>query len=216
MDLAAQKRAGTSLRDSYMRINDINTVLLWPAFAGLAIVSGPFILAVYGAKWVSAAHPLCLITIGSMIYVSMSMSWDLFVIDGRTGAQTRIEYIRMLLSLVLFFIGSLFSISAAAASRVVLAVITNELYRPHMNEITDTKRSDFWRIFARNGLISLGAITPSAIVMGAYHASERAPLPYVGASIVSGMIAWLLLLVATKHPLRYEIHNLLRRSRAIA
>ena len=214
VDMASQKRAGDSLRNSYIKINDVNTVLLWPAFAGLAIVSGPFILAVYGAKWVSAAHPLCLITIGSMIFVSQSMSWDLFIIAGKTKTQTKIEYVRMLISVGLFFVGSLFSLSAAAASRVVFALITNSLYRPHVNDITDTAWVDFKRIFARNGLITLGAITPSAIVMAAYHASERAPLPYVGASILLGMLLWIALLIATRHPLRDEITFLLRRQHA--
>ena len=211
VDLANQKREGTSLRDSYIMINDINTVLLWPAFAGLAIVSGPFIVAVYGQKWVAAAHPLCLLAIGSMVYVSLSMTWDLFVLDERTKQQTKIEYVRMLFSVVAFGAGCLLNLSAAAASRVATALFSNALYRPHMSQITDTTAADFRLIYARNALITFGAVLPSGIVMAAYHASENASLLYVGASVMVGVLIWMALLIITRHPLRSELMLIINR-----
>ena len=211
VDLATKKREGVDLRDTYVRINDLNTVLLWPAFSGLAIVSGPFIVAVYGEKWAAASHPLCLLAISSMIYVSLSMTWDLFVLDGRTSDQTKIEYVRMIVAVSSFTVGCLFSITAAASSRVLTALFSNALYRPHVSQITRTFAADFTSIYIRNGFITAGAIAPSALVMAANHASERTPLPIVAGSIPLGVTIWLVLLFLTKHPLSYELKTLRRR-----
>ena len=216
VDLAKQKRNGASLRDAYIRINDINTVVLWPAFAGLAIVSGPFISAVYGPKWIQASHPLCLIAIGSMIYVSMSMTWELFVIDGKTAKQTQIEYKRVVFSVITFGLGCLVNMVCAAGSKVALALFSNAIYRPYVSAITDTTTQDFRRIYARNAVITLATLTPSAILMGLYHASPYTPLPYVLSAIVLGVGIWFALLLATRHPLHNElrlIRTRLRQSR---
>ena len=209
VDLSRQKREGKSLRESYIRINDINTVILWPAFLGLAIVSGPFIRVVYGEKWVAAAHPLCLLALSSAVYISLSMSWEMFVLDGRTGEQTRIEYKRSLFSVIVFSLGCALSLTAAAASRVISAVFTNLLYRPHMRQITNTKRGDFTLIYLRNAFITLGAVAPSAALMAAYRSSERTPLPYILTTIFFGIILWLVLITLTRHPLRLEAFRIL-------
>ena len=213
VDLANRKRSGNSLHEAYIRMNDMNTVLLWPAFAGLALVSGPFIAAVYGRKWIAAAHPLCLIAVGSMIYVSMSMTWELFVIDGKTAKQANIEYKRAIFSVAAFALGCIVSMVGAAASKVALALFSNALYRPHVNLITDTSARDFRWIYIRNGLIASGAVAPAAILMAVYHASAFTPLPYVIGAIALGIVIWLGLLIVMKHPLRDELKLLLGRFR---
>ena len=212
VDLAQQKRAGISLREAYIRINDTNTVVLWPAFIGLAVVSGPFIRVIYGTKWVSAAQPLCLLTLASVVYVSLSMSWELFVVDGRTRTQTRIEYQRTLFATIAFFLGCLVSLTAAAASRVAAALVTNALYRPHVRDITGTIKGEFTSIYLRNALITLVAVLPAAVLMTAYRASEATPLTYVTSAIIFGAIGWVFMLKLTHHPLYEELHHLASRT----
>ena len=213
VDLAQQKRRGASLKESYLRINDINTVVLWPAFIGLAVVSGPFIRLVYGSNWVPAAPPLCLLALASVVYVSLSMSWELFVVDGRTGTQAKIEYQRTLFATIAFSAGCLLGLTAAAASRIVAALVTNALYRPHIREITETKEGDFKRIYLRNAFITLVAVSPSALVMMVYHASATAPLGYVLLAIAIGIWLWLIMLRWTQHPLYSELGHFIFRAR---
>ena len=204
VDLAATKRRGQHIREAYIRINDINTVILWPAFLGLAIVSGPFIRLVYGERWVAAAHPLCLLSIASMIYVSRSMTWDLFVLDNRTSQQAKIEYIRTFFSVGSFTLGCMFGMVGAAASRVATALFSNWLYRPHMDQISDTDFRVFRNIYLRNSLISAVAICPAALVMMHFKSSEFAPVGVLVPSIIAGILLWLMFLKLTNHPLAGE------------
>jgi O-antigen/teichoic acid export membrane protein len=213
VDLAAQKRQGASLRESYIRIVDIITALMWPAFTGLAIVSGPFIYNVYGARWVAAAHPLVMLCIASMVLVSITMTWELFVVSQETGRQARIEIVRTGAGLLLFIAGCLVNLTTAAAARIGEALFSVFLYRPHLNRMTETHTRDFLPIYRRSLLLTAVANLPAAAVMVAYRGSERAPLPYLLAAVAAGATGWLIALKVLDHPVAGEIMRLLRRLR---
>lgn len=87
VDFAAVFRRGESLRERYTRSVDIISVLLWPAFLGLAIVARPFIATLYGEKWIAAAVPLSLIAVASCIQVAVSMTWELFACTDNLHTQ---------------------------------------------------------------------------------------------------------------------------------
>jgi O-antigen/teichoic acid export membrane protein len=130
VDLAGQKRSGASLRATYLTIVEVLAALFWPAFAGLAIVSGPFIRWAYGQRWVAAAHPLAMLSIAAILLVAMSMTWELFVVSGETAKPARLEVVRAGVGLILFATGRLFNLMAAAAGRIGEAVFSKWLHRP--------------------------------------------------------------------------------------
>ena len=205
VDLAQTHRSGKSIATRYLKVNDVNTVLLWPAFLGLAIVSGPFIRLVYGERWVPAAHALALISLGSMVYVSLSMTWDIFVLGGRTKEQSYLEGIRALLSTLIFAVGCRFGLTGVGAARLATAVVANELYRPLVQQITQTRLSDYKSIYPRNLVITAAAVLPSEIIMALFRWSEFTPLMVVIAGIVVGVGLWVLAILVLGHPLKQEI-----------
>jgi len=209
VDMAAQVRNGQSLRDSYLKTVEILTALLWPAFAGLAIVSGPFILALYGPKWVGAAHPLVMMALAAIVLVSLSLTWELFVVRQETGRQAQIEFIRMGVGLVMFGVGCLFGVTGAAASRVGEALFSVGLYRPHISRMTDTRARDFTPIFCRSALLTAIAVAPAGILMALHHAAATTPLWQVLAAIACGLTFWLGALFAVEHPLGLELRRLI-------
>jgi len=211
VDLAAQKRSGASLRDTYLTLVEVLTALLWPAFAGLAIVSGPFILIVYGAKWVAAAHPLAMLSIAAILLVAISMTWELFVISGETAKQARLEIVRTGAGLVLFAVGCLFSLTAAAAGRVGEAAFSIWLYRPHLDRMTKTHTCDFIAIYGRSAALTLIAVAPAGVVMAMHGGSERTPLTLLGPAIGLGGLIWMLALYRMRHPLAVEALQLASR-----
>src|ERR1019366_1278350 len=89
VDFAEQRRRGGSLRYSYLRILQMMTALLWPAFAGLAVISGPLVVTLYGEQWVAAAVPFSLLCLSSIVAVSIAMIWEVFVVCQETGRQAR-------------------------------------------------------------------------------------------------------------------------------
>jgi O-antigen/teichoic acid export membrane protein len=212
VEIAAQKRAGKSLRQSYFTIIEVLTALLWPAFAGLALCSGPFILQVYGAKWVAASYPLSLLAVAAMLHVAISLTWDLFIVNGETATQAKIEYVRAFGALAMFIVGCWFGgLTGAAAARIGDALFSIWLYRPYIDKMTDTRFEDFIMIYLRSAAITAVAILPAALVMLCFGFSERTPLDLLIPAIAVGGMLWAAALVLTKHPLGEEMVKVLGR-----
>jgi O-antigen/teichoic acid export membrane protein len=205
VDFSNLARDGTPLRERYIRIVALMTALLWPAFAGLAILAGPFIYNVYGAQWIGAAMPLSMLSISAILLVSITMTWEVFVVAGETDRQARFEFVRTGVGLALFIAGCFVSLTTAAASRIGEALFSLYLYKPHLERMTQTRPKDLRPVYLSSGLATLAAVLPAAGLMTAFHGSERTPLAYVLASVALGALAWLGALKALRHPLMEEI-----------
>jgi O-antigen/teichoic acid export membrane protein len=204
-----------SLRKRYLRVLEIMTALLWPAFAGLAILAGPFISTVYGAKWLPAATPLAILCVASILQVSVTMTWELLVVAGETGRQARLEGVRSLISVLLFAAGCWIGLAAAAGSRIIDALLAILLYRPHIARITGSQTGDFAAIYLRSLLLALAAVGPSAGLMLLHDWSPATPLAQLVGSVALGMVAWMLVLRMLHHPLYQEAERLLGRARRV-
>jgi len=214
VEIAAQKRAGQSLRQTYFTVIEVLTALLWPAFAGLAICSGPFILQVYGSKWVAASHPLSLLAIAAMLHVAISLTWDLFIVSGETATQAKLEFVRAGGGLAMFIVGCLFGLTGAAAGRIGDGVLSIWLYRPYIDRMTETRLPEFIPIYLRSAAITIVAVWPAALVMLCFRFSEHTPLGLLLPAIVVGVALWIVTLIITKHPLGAEMVKFVRRLNA--
>ncbi len=207
VDIAQRVRDEESLRESYLATIEILTAILWPAFAGLAIVSGPFINFVYGARWVAAAPPLFMLAVASMVHVTVSLSWQLFVVRQEVTRQTRLEFMRTSVGVGLFGIGCSFGLTAAAATRIIESLFTVAIYRPHIGRMTDTRARDFFPIYQRSGLLTLCTVAPVTVIMAAHGWSSTTSLVQIMAAIICGGAVWFLGILWLDHPLAAEIRR---------
>jgi O-antigen/teichoic acid export membrane protein len=216
VDLARQRRLGHSLRDRYLRTLELLMGLLWPGYAGLAILAGPFIRVVYGSRWVAAAAPLAALSVSAMLLVSLAMTWEMFIVCNETGRQARFEFIRAAVGVVLFAGGCFVGLTAAAATRIVEALFAVALYRPHMERMTETRWADYAPRYRRNAIVTVAACGPAFALMMVYHWSSQAPLGLVVGAVAAGVGTWLVALRATGHPLSEEIAKVFAKARALA
>lgn len=216
VNLAEQHRAGLSLRGGYLRTMEVLTAVLWPSFAGLAILAGPFIHIVYGQAWVAAAPPLAGLAVSAMLLVSLTMAWEVFVVCNETGRQARFEFIRAAIGIVLFIGGCLISLTAASAARIAEALLSVVLNRPHVERMTDTRWSDYVRIYRRSLILTAAACGPALALMLTFDWSAATPVPLVALSVCTGIILWLIALRLLSHPLSQEIGRFVVRGRQAA
>lgn len=208
VEFADLHRQGRSLRNRYIVTVDMVTACLWPAFAGLAILAGPLIMMIYGDRWVGAAGPMAMLAISSIILVSITMSWEVFTATGNLATQTRIEFYNAIFSILAFAIGCLFSLTAAAASRIVSSVVTVLIFRPYLSRMTGTTTADLTPIYVRSGVLTAVAVAPAATLMLYYGFAADVPTSPVLAAVALGMALWVGALVACRHPLVEEIRKL--------
>jgi fatty acid desaturase len=95
------------------------------------------------------------------------------------------------------------------------AIFSTVLYRPHVERMTDTKRSDYIEIYARSAMITVAACGPAFVLMLVYGWSAATPVPLVGLSIALGIGLWLIALYMTGHPLGEEIDHFLAKGRQV-
>lgn len=209
VDFAGIRRRGLSLRDAYLRTVDILTAVLWPCFAGIAILSRPLVDLLYGHAWIGTAAPLSALSVSAVLLVSLTMTWEVFVVCNETARQARFEFVRTGAGLVFFFAACFVSVSAAAASRILEAAVSLVLYRPHVERMTDTRWPDFAPIYGRNAALTAVACGPAFLLMTGYRWSPDTPLPLVGAAMAIGVGGWLVGLRLIGHPLLDEALRLL-------
>ncbi|MCC6716617.1 MAG: oligosaccharide flippase family protein [Acetobacteraceae bacterium] len=213
VDLAEQRRQGRSMREGYLRMVAMMAGLLWPVFTGLAVVSGPVVVLLYGQQWLAAQLPLSLLALSSVPVATIALSGGLFMVAGRTGEQARLEAIRAAVGLVLFLGGCMIGLDWAAASRVLEAVVAVLLTRRQVQDMTGTRERDFTAIYLRSLALTVAAVGPAVAVMAWHGWNPLAPLGAVAAAILAGVVLWAVLLHQMRHPLIDEAAWLLGRLR---
>ena len=213
VDFAEQHRRGMSLRVSYLRIVTMLTALLWPAFAGLAILAGPLVVTLYGETWIGAALPLSLLSVSGILLVAITMTGEVFVVSGEVGRQLRYELKRTVIGLSLFTLGCLGGLVWAAASSVVDALAAILLAKKDLKRLTDTHSADFTPIYWQSSGLTVLACSPTALLMTANGWSAHTSLLAIFASIAVGVLAWTLGLWRLQHPLYLEAQGMSRRMR---
>lgn len=211
VDQAEQRRQGRSLRDGYLRVTTLMTALLWPVFAGLAVVSGPLLLGIYGPQWVEAQLPLSLLALSALPLVTMIAAGGVLVVTERTAEQARLEALRAVAGLSLFLAGCLFGLAWAAAARVVDSMLTYAIYRGLVQRMSDTCERDFVPIYLGSAALTGAAVGPAFAVMMWYEWSPLAPLGPLGAAMLAGVVLWTGLMFWMNHPLLGEARWLLDR-----
>lgn len=216
VDLAEQRRRGIDLRDGYLRIVELITALLWPCFAGLAVLAGPLINIVYGSAWVAAAPPLAALAVAAILLISITMTWELFVICHETDRQARFEFMRTGVGLVMFIAGCLVSLTGAAVGRIGEALFSVFIYRPHIERMTSTRLADYIPIYRRSAILTTAACGPALVLMIAYGWSPHVPFALVAAVIAAGVAAWLGAVFLTDHALLDELRRIVAKGRQMA
>ncbi len=204
VDFSERRRRSLPLTESYLRIVAMITALLWPAFAGLAVLAGPVIRTVYGPAWVGAAPLLSLLSVAMLSGISLTMIGEIYIVSGEADRLLRNELKRTCIGLTLFTLGCLAGLVWAAASRIGDALVLLFIYQPEVRRLTETRRSDYVPIYWQSAVLTVAAVAPSMILMTVNHWSVDTPLSLVFATIALGIAAWAVGLLMLHHPLWLE------------
>lgn len=201
------------LRAPFLRGLETILAVMWPLLIGLAVLSQPAVHILYGAKWQAAAQPLSLLMIAQFVVLSFGMNWELFVLRDETARQTNYEIFRAVGGLILFALGSLFGLSAAAAGRIGEATIGAAAYLPHMSRLSGASLSEFGKVYLESVLLTIAAVSPSfGLMLWSGWSPETSPI-LIALAVSTGIGFWMLALKQLRHPLLNEIVHVLQRMR---
>ena len=211
--LSEAQRNDDRVAETYLHGLRLITGVMGPINLGLAVLAGPAIHLLYGAKWIGAATPFAFLMIAQFISLSFAMNWELFVIRDELKAQTKIEIIRSVVGVISQTIGCFFSLAAVAASSIFDALVSLWLYNPHMSKLARKPRVAFYSIYAEVVGLSALATMPAFILMLIRNWQVNTPPIEVGASVLAGSVLWAAAIAKSKHPLRNEVERLFSRKK---
>jgi O-antigen/teichoic acid export membrane protein len=211
VDFARHVADGGSLRERYLKVLESITGLLWPLFGCAAILAGPLVHMIFGEAWIGAAAPLALLCIASIIFTSIAMNDEIFVICHETGLQVRLMFIKTIVAVTLFVAGALHSLEAAAASRIGEALFMQFLNRPYLHRMIKAEAGDFKGVYVRSAIAAIAASTPPAALMIHWHFSTSVPIEQFILSCVCSAVLWLLALRFSGHFLFEEILRMMSK-----
>ncbi len=203
--MAKEMRETKTVSKTFLSGLSLITALVWPLMAGVAILSGPLIHTLYGDKWSEAAWPLAIIVTCNIIGLGFGMNWELCVLTKRTGWQARVEASRAVVTVVSFTLGSLISLTAAAAGRLVDAVYALCIYGPKMRGMAGSEPGQISHVFVQSAMLTLAAAGPSLLLMIASDWSPHTSLALIGLAIAVGAMFWFALLRSYRHALFDEM-----------
>lgn len=210
VDFAAENRAERPLAGRYSYGLQLLTGLMWPAFAGLGVLSGPFVATVYGENWIAVETPLSLLCVVGILYTSIAMNWDLFLIANETGRQAKFEAWRSVITTIIFLMACHISLNVAVSVRIIDGLISFMFYMPHVVRISGITIGSLSQIYARSAFLAVVSIVPSLTIMVAYGWSPAASPQILMLAIALGVALWCFTLWGLKHPLFMEASKILR------
>ena len=191
-NLCREKRDKHTIARPFLNSFELLIAIFWPFVCGIAVLSKPIILLLYGEIWLPAAPVLAILMIGQVMALTFALNWELFVISEKTAVQVRYEMIRSILSLIAFAGGSYFGLVGAASGRFVDAVAGMLLYIPAYQLMVPVSKHILFGIYFRCAIATAAAVSPAFIIMSLFSWNAATSWIYLGPSIILGIIIWAL------------------------
>ncbi|WP_068073813.1 oligosaccharide flippase family protein [Novosphingobium lentum] len=201
--------SGAPLGPPYIRVVAAYTGVVWPAMAGIAVLSQPLVQLLYGDKWVAAAPLLGWIALSQLCYVSLPLNADLPLLLDRMTGLIRRNVIETIASVLLIAIAAPFGLLWVAVSRFVHGLIWIAIYAPFMREMLGFSWSDLLRVQAKSLAATAAAVAPLLASYVLWHGPAQAGLAQVAGGTLAGMVLWLVAIWSLRHPLFAELLGML-------
>lgn len=196
--LAQARARGAPLPPLYERIVSGYCALSWPALASVAILAEPIVFLLFGDQWRAAAPVLRWLALSQMFFVSLPLHVELPLLLGQTRPIVWRSLLDSALSIALIGLGAWFSVTAAAAMRLLFGFIWFGIHAPQLSRIAGLSWSCLSKIYLHAFVLSLAAISPAALSLVLdVNLDGSGQLASV---TLLGFFCWLIAAFALSHP----------------
>lgn len=177
------------------------TVVAWPFFAVVALLSLPIIRVLYGSQWdVSApvAQVLCLM--GAVTCLS-TFAADVMIAHGKVGQATASQVLTQPVRVGAVLAASPFGLTAIAAALVLAECYTVVITSRRLRAVTDVSFLSVLHATRKSAIVTAASSIAPAIVALVFAGGQHAWLQLIlgGTGALAG---WLAAIVWTDHPAR--------------
>ena len=200
---------GEDLAPPYLRVVSGYTAVTWPAMAFLTAAALPVVLLLYGERWQNVAPLLALIAVSEFFFTAIPLQMELPILLGRMKRLLALNILDTFMSIGLLVVGAMWSLEAAAASRVAYGFGWWFIYAWLLRELIGLKWRALLDIYLRSLAVSLAAVAPIVVTYALIAAPDALPATWLFGSVFAGGLCWLAALFLVRHPVRDELSGFL-------
>ncbi|WP_343528800.1 oligosaccharide flippase family protein [Sphingomonas sp.] len=207
---ARLRDAKADLAAPYRRVVAAYSGVTWPAMTFLATAATPIVLMLYGPRWAGVAPLLSWIAIGQIFFAALPLHFELPILLGRIRRLILVNALDTAASIGLLILGAMQGLEIAAASRILYGIAWFLLYAGLMRGVTGFAWRGMVIVYAQSLVATLATIAPLLAVYRWIAVPEAVGPALLTGAAVAGVIAWLVVVYALRHPVRVEITAIVR------
>jgi O-antigen/teichoic acid export membrane protein len=178
--------------------------------AFLAAAAVPVVDLLYGPVWAGVAPLLILIALSEIPFTALPLHMDVPIVLGRMRTLLVFNLIDTAISMGLMIAAAMVSVEAAAASRLLYAVLWFAVYAGFMRRLIAFRWGDMMRIYLQSLACTLATVAPLELVYVAGRAPISLGFPLMTATAIAGCLCWAAMLFVVRHPARLEFIEMAR------
>ncbi|MBB3879304.1 oligosaccharide flippase family protein [Sphingomonas pseudosanguinis] len=203
---ARLRDTGADLAAPYQRVVAAYSAATWPAMAFLAAAATPIVLMLYGPRWEGVAPLLAWIAIGQIFFAALPLHVELPILLGKIRRLVVLNVFDTVASIGLLLLGAMVGLEAAAASRIGYGAIWFLLYVGLIRRLTGFAWRGMAIVYLQSLIATLATVAPLLAVYRWVAAPDAVGLMLLAGAAVAGVLAWLVVVYALRHPIRLEIN----------
>ncbi len=206
---ALKRRAGEAIGEAYLNGLGMLTVVAWPAFAFLGLMTFPLIRILFGDQWDIAVEPARLVSVAAMVSCLTVLHPTVYQATGAMRQRMNVQILVTPARLAVLFVTAQFGLAAVAAGTILNALIEFLPSQLAMNRIIGTGLADLFAATWKSLLATLAsAVAPVLVLIYLPPTAQDLWAPVILAGIGTGA-AWLAALFLLAHPMAGEMLRLL-------
>ena len=198
------------LRHAYLRVSPALATVLFPALAGLALISGPFVDSFFGEKWSGAAPIIAVMATAGILIVVGSTVGVIYQATGRTDLLLRWGLFAAVVAITAYGVGLAWGpLGVASGSLAATAVL---LY-PGLAiplRLIGLRPASIFAVLLRPALAAL-AMAAATLFLGWILKGRVAPAVQLAAMIAFGVIVYVVASLKINGPRTRELLALVVR-----
>ena len=210
---SSSKRAGSTLKNEYLKSTCIITGIAWPFFIFLSFNAELLITLLYGNTWTDIAPIVVSLSVARMLFFSCYLYEQWIVAQGRSKDFLRLQGLLTPIGVILIILTSPYGLLTASYSFVILAVLRLAVVTYSLNSVDHISPLNLIRSIQPSIYIAL-AITGGC--WGLYLIEpclNLHPVIYLAIKTALLVSVWLACVFIFRHPLTSEIVNLFQHTR---
>ncbi len=200
---AKHDRGGQDLKQAYLRALEYYTVLAWPFFAYLLLVTQELITLLYGAQWSDSVQPAQILCIAFIIRSLTAFTGNYLIATGQVKTNFKIQLILQVPRVIATIAAAFHSIEAVAIVQALFYIAAFFISHVYAHNQLAIRYIDIIQATAKSAFITLSSLIPPALFLFLLPPQSNATTIIV--SCLAFGLAWLICIFAFNHGFKHEI-----------